>query len=98
MTDSNTPRITIFGYDYSASQLCLVCNHVASGADVYEVAHDDDDVIQVMCVHHPHLIDDAKPYCAAYVKDLVKGIEAGLILKPGFYATRTDEGWVIQAI
>ena len=88
--------VKILGHTYQANQLCIVCTHIFLGADIYEIAHDNDDVIQVMCSRHPHLAEDALPVSAGVVSNLLSAARDNLTIPPNHYATRSSDGWLVR--
>lgn len=90
-------KIKVLGTKVEASHLCIVCNHVLQGAEIVEVGHDLDGVIQLMCERYDHGPVDASPVGADHLVDKIRQLKIGK-LPPGYCATRGDEGWVVAPI
>ena len=86
--------IKMLGTRVAANQLCIVCNHVLEGAEIVEVGHDLDGVIQLLCERYDHGPGDASPVGAGHLVDKIRQLKIGK-LPIGYYATRGSEGWVV---
>jgi hypothetical protein len=89
-------RIKLLGHSFDESQVYIVCKHIMAEAEVVEIAHDHDEVIQLMCASTVHGVDDASPVCANDVKSLMPDSAADIVLPPEHYASLEAGQWIIR--
>ena len=89
--------IEFAGHQFPPNKAYLICDHVFTGSEVFQVAHDEDGLIQFFCSEKDHHISETKTVCLEERLRWHTCLTMIKCLLPKHYATRQIGGdWIVR--